>query len=51
MIGLDLNVPLGPFSLYVSYTVLQDGVFIMVIILPLITCMSLIFMAPNIQRR
>lgn len=51
MIGLDLNVPLEQFSLYVSYIVPQDGVAIMGIILPLITHMSLIFMAQNLERR
>lgn len=51
MIGLDLNVPLEPFSLYVSYIVPQDGVAIMVIILPLINHMSLIFTAQNLEKR
>lgn len=49
--GLDLNVPLELFSLYVSYIVPQDGVAIMVIILPLINHMSLIFMAQNLEKR
>lgn len=51
MIGLDLNVPLELFSLYVPYIVPQDYMAIMVIILPLINHMSLIFMAQNLERR
>lgn len=50
MIGLDLSVPLGLFSCYTYYIVLQDSVVIMVIILPLLTPMSLIFMAQNVQK-
>lgn len=51
MIGLDLNVPLEPFSLYVSYIVPQDDMAIMVIVLPLINHMSLIFMSQNLERK
>lgn len=51
MIGLDLNVPLEPFSLYVPCIGPQDYMAIMVIILPLINHMSLIFMAQNLERR